>query len=120
MPRQTRLPLLPDGVAAEELGREVAEQISRAEEQGAVARPPEPGVHAEQLEVQQDERALEAHQAQDVEFGRDPDPEIIPRVELLVVLPYVQAHAVVRRDSHEHGVRDADEHAQRHDIYSIR
>lgn len=111
MARQARLPLLRDRGAAEELREHVAEEVADAEEEEAVAGPAELGVHAEELEVLQDQRALEAAQPQHVELGRDADPQVVPRVELGVELPDVQAHAVVRRLRHEDRVRDADQHA---------
>lgn len=110
MAGKIRLPLLRDGAAAEELGDHVAGQVAHAEKEEPVAGPAEPGVHAEELEVLQDQRALEATQAQHVELRCDADPQVVTRVEVGVELPYVQTHAVLRRMRHETGVGDAHQH----------
>ena len=67
VPRGFRPPFLLDGVATQEFGDQVAEQVTDTEKEESVRGPSEASAHAEELQILEDQRAFKSAQSQYVE-----------------------------------------------------
>lgn len=72
---QLRHPRLLRWVASQELGQEVAEQVAENDKHGDVASPSKVAIDPVYSQVQEQDGEFIAHQAEDVEFRGDADPQ---------------------------------------------
>ena len=74
MARDLGLPVFGNGVAAEELGKEVGEEVAEDEKSECVGGVAEAGVDAEEAEVEEEDAEFVAEEGEEVDWGGDVDP----------------------------------------------
>lgn len=93
------LPVFGDGLAAEYLSPEIAEQVAERDEHDSPSAVSKTSIDVEDPQVQKEYRHLVAEETGQVRAGRYEDPLLVLLSEVSGEVPGVEAHSIAGRDA---------------------
>ena len=105
---EIRYPVLSNGLAAENLRPEIAEEVAERDEHNGPGAISKGSINVKDAQVQTQNRHLVAEQTGQVDARGDKDPLLILFSEIAGEVPGVEAHAIAGRDAEEDAVGDAE------------